>query len=218
MASAPGARKATPKPSTRDPKAALHSIYYSLQGDPILSRLFGFAFDVEFDVPDEIKSGGDIWLAAGDAPNPIWTKARYAAPTAQDKTPRFWPAPRFEELNASPALTREQIHGVFDLGQGYNEPNPQPRYDLTSLAVRGAVSEAIEGVDKGERHQTIGWSLLDSGRAAQVARDLAVANHQRTASDRGNAVVLHAEELTIGRRLDVKAVGPEHKTACNGAV
>jgi hypothetical protein len=210
-ASAPGARKATPKLSTRDPKATLHSIYYSLQGDPILSRLFGFAFDIEFDIPDEIKTGGDIWLAAGEASNQIWTKARYAAPTVQDKSQRFWPAPRFEELDASPALSREQIHGVFDLGQGYNQPNPQPRYDLTSLAVRGAVSEAIEGVDQGERHQTIGWSLLDSGRAAQVARDLAVANHQRTARDNGSAVVLYAEELTIGRRLDVKAVGPKHK-------
>jgi hypothetical protein len=213
-ASAASTPQPTPKASRRDPPATLHSIYYSLQGDPILSRLFGFAFDIEFDLPRGIASG-DVWLVAGDASNPIWTKARYLAPDggSHDKTKRFWPAPRFEDANASPALSREQIHGVFDLGQGYNEANPRPRYDLTSLAVRGAVSEAldgIEGFDEGERHQTIGWTLLDSGRAAQAARDLAVATHQREVRNDGK-VVLHAEELTIGRRLDVMAVGPKHK-------
>jgi len=215
-ASAAGPSSVKAKSPTNDPQATLLSIYYSLQGDPILSRLFGFAFDIEFDIPVEIKSGGDIWLAS-DASNPIWTKARYLAPDgpSEDKTKRFWPAPRFEDVNPSVALSREQIHGIFDLGQGYNSDNPQPRYDLTSLAVRGAVSESLDGiesVDKGERHQTTGWTLLDSGRAAQTARDLAVANHQREAHDGNKAVVLCAEELTVGRRLDVKAVGPKHKT------
>jgi hypothetical protein len=213
--SAAGPSPAKAKAPTPDPQGTLLSIYYSLQGDPILSRLFGFAFDIEFDIPIEIKSGGDIWLAC-DASNPIWTKARYLAPDgpSEDKTKRFWPAPRFEDVKPSVALSREQIHGIFDLGQGYNSDNPQPRYDLTSLAVRGAVSESLDGietVDKGERHQTIGWTLLHSGRAAQTARDLAIANHQREAHDGNKAVVLYAEELTVGRRLDVKAVGPKHK-------
>lgn len=214
-ASAAGVPLARTMAPTPDPQATLLSIYYSLQGDPILSRLFGFAYDIEFDVPNEIESGGDIWLA-GDAPNPIWTKARYAAPTgpSEEKTKRFWPAPRFEDPNASGVLKPEQIHGVFDLGQGYNQRNPQPRYDLTSLGVRGAVSESLDGietVDQGERHQTTGWTLLDSGRAAQTARDLAIANHQRETRAANKAVVLFAEELTIGRRLDIMAVGPEHK-------
>jgi hypothetical protein len=208
-ASAPGAARPTPRASP-DPAATLYSIYYSLQGDPILSRLFGFAFDIEFDIPNGVESGGDIWLAAGDASNPLWTKARYTVPggNSKDKTKRFWPAPRFEEVSTSLALSREQIHGVFDLGQGYDQTNPRPRYDLTSLAVRGNVSQSldvngIDAIDKGERHQTTGWTLLDSGRASQTARDLATADRQRAAT----TVVLHAEELTIGRRLDVKAVG-----------
>ncbi|HJZ22087.1 MAG TPA: hypothetical protein VJ226_14080, partial [Bradyrhizobium sp.] len=214
-AAVPGAPPAKPKPPPADPQSTLLSIYYSLQGDPILSRLFGFAFDIEFDIPNGLEAGGDIWLAAGDAPNFIWTKARYAVSEGEDKTRRFWPAPRFEFTNASVALTREQIHGVFDLGQGYDQANPQPRYSLTSLAVRGAVSESLDGietVDKGERHQTIGWTLLDSGRAAQTARDLAVADHQRKTHSANNPVVLYAEELTIGRRLDVLAVGPKQKS------
>jgi hypothetical protein len=212
-AAAAKASAPTPKASTPDPKGTLFSIYYSLQGDPILSRLFGFAFDIEFDIPNA-ESGGYIWLAAGDASNPIWTKACYVA--SPDKTKRFWPAPRFEDVNASLALSREQMHGVFDLGQGYNQPKPQPRYSLTSLAVRGAVSQSldvtgIDAIDKGERHQTIGWTLLDKGRAAQTARDLAVAEHQRDSLNHGNPVVLCAEDLTIGRRLDVKAVGPKQR-------
>lgn len=210
-----GAPPAKPKAPPADSQATLISIFYSLQGDPILSRLFGFAFDIEFDIPNDIKAGGDIWLAAGDPPNSIWTKARYVLRDEKDDTERFWPAPRFEGTNASVALTREQIHGVFDLGQGYNQVDPQPRYYLTSLAVRGAVSESLDGietVDKGERHQTIGWTLLDSGRAAQTARDLAIANHQREARSLNKAVVLYAEELTIGRRLDVMAVGPKQKS------
>src|SRR5262249_48085054 len=99
-------------------------------------------------------------------------------------------------------------------GAGYNQANPTPRYSLTSLAVHGAVSQSldlngIDAIDKGDHHQTIGWTLLDSGRAAQTARDLAIADYQRAAP----TVVLHAEELTIGRRLDVKAVGPTPKNA-----
>lgn len=213
-ASRAGAPPAKPKGPPPDPQAKLLSIYYSLQGDPILSRLFGFAFDIEFDIPDNRQNGGDIWLTAGDAPSSIWTKARYAVQEGEDKTKRFWPAPRFESVNASAALTREQMHGVFDLGQGYEQANPRPQYYLTSLAVRGAVSEALDGietVDKGERHQTSGWTLLDSGRAARSARDLAGASHQRKTYDQKSAVVLHAEELTIGRRLDVMAIGPKHK-------
>jgi hypothetical protein len=213
-ASAAGATPARPMAPTPDPQATLLSIYYSLQGDPILSRLFGFVFDIEFDIPNELEAGGDVWLTAGGPPYPIWTKARYVS---EDRTKRFWPAPRFDAESNSAALAREQIHGIFDLGQGYNQPNPQPRYDLTSLGVRGAVSESLVGVetiDKGERHQTTGWTLLDSGRAGQTARDLAVATHQREtrdADDPNKAVVLFAEELTIGRRLDVMAVGPERK-------
>lgn len=212
--SAPGAAPIKPKGPPPDPQAKLLSIYYSLQGDPILSRLFGFAFDIEFDIPNDRHDGGDVWLAAGDPPSSIWTKARYAVQDGEDKTRRFWPAPRLENPDASMALTREQMHGVFDLGQGYEQANPQPHYYLTSLSVRGAVSEALDGietVDKGERHQTSGWTFLDSGRAARTARDLAVANHQRTAYDGKKAVVLHAEELTIGRRLDVLAIGPKNK-------
>ena len=213
-AAVPGAPPTKPKGPPADPQATLLSVFYSLQGDPILSRLFGLAFDIEFDIPNDIEAGGDIWLAAGETPNSIWTKARYAASEGEDKTRRFWPAPRFEDTNASVGLTREQTHGVFDLGQGYDQANPQPRYSLTSLAVRGAVSESLDGiatVDKGERHQTIGWTLLDSERAAQTARDLAIANHQRKTHGANNAVVLYAEELTIGRRLDVMAVGPKQK-------
>src|SRR5262249_4777279 len=106
------------------------------------------------------------------------------------------------------AFAAEQRHGVFDLGLG-NSPGSEksgaPRYDLTSLDVRGAVSGARDALDLGSRHRTIGWTLLDRGRTDQVARDLAVAEHQINANACGDAVVLHAEELTIGRRLDVAA-------------
>ena len=52
--------------------------------------------------------------------------------------------------------------------------------------------------------------MLDNGRAEQIARDMAISSVQRGII-KGEAVainniVLYAEELTIGRRLDVAAV------------
>ena len=44
----------------RQSQATLISIFYSLQGDPILSRLFGFAFDIEFDIPNDIPVLGQM--------------------------------------------------------------------------------------------------------------------------------------------------------------
>src|SRR5206468_12696157 len=98
-------------------------------------------------------------------------------------------------------------NGVFNLGLKYDPAKPESgfRYDLTSLDVRGAVSGARDAQDLGQRHHTIGWTLLDRGRADQVARDLAISDSQNETRKGGGALVLHAEELTIGRRLDVKA-------------
>ncbi|OSI74431.1 hypothetical protein BSZ21_05850 [Bradyrhizobium canariense] len=189
-----------------DELARLHGVYYSLQGDPILSRFFGFAFDIEFDQPKNVVSDKAVWLAPDGVKNSVWTKALFFR---KDKAAgHFWPASRFDGSADGAAFAAEQRHGVFDLGLGHSSGSQNsgaPRYDLTSLDVRGAVSGARDALDLGSRHRTIGWTLLDRGRADQVARDLAVAEHQINANACGDAVVLHAEELTIGRRLDVAA-------------
>ncbi|MBY5890750.1 hypothetical protein HFN49_31740 [Rhizobium leguminosarum] len=179
---------------TSDATDQLLAIYYALQGDPLLARLFGFAFDVEFAIDAELikASGGALWLAAtsgGDAE--IWTAALYAE-VADDACARFWPAPRFDTPGSYPPP--EQKHGVFHLGDGY---------DLTSLDVRGAVSDALDAVDKGAMQQSFGWTLLDANRAARAARDLAVSDYQVQQRRALSPVLLYAEELTVGRRLDV---------------
>ncbi|MET4072471.1 hypothetical protein ABID58_007300 [Bradyrhizobium sp. S3.2.6] len=188
-----------------DAAARIHGVYYSLQGDPILSRFFGFAFEIEFNRPGALLSGGSLWLAAADATEQIWTKASYY----ESGTGKyFWPASRFEgNSQAEAALAVEQTNGVFNLGLNYDPATPAsgPRYDLTSLDVRGAVSGARNAQDLGQRYHTIGWTLLDRGRADQTARDLAISDAQNEARKAGGVLVLHAEELTVGRRLDVKA-------------
>ncbi len=200
LAQARSAATACPAP---DSSARLHGVYYSLQSDPILSRFFGFVFDLEFVPSGEIQPGKVLWLTPDQATEKIWTKAAYhsSGPDAY-----FWPASRFDASSpAGAAFAVEQTHGVFNLGLPYDPQTPASglRYDLTSLDVRGAVSAARDAQDLGQRHHTIGWTLLDRGRADQVARDLAIYDRQNAAHQQNEPVVLHAEELTIGRRLDV---------------
>jgi hypothetical protein len=198
--------------TTADALARLHGVYYSLQGDPILSRFFGFAFDIEFVLPANVTPGNAFWLGVADVKEAVWTKALYSE--AGDSK-HFWPASRFDGSLSGGALAEEQRHGVFNLGLGYDAENGKHalRYGLTSLDVRGAVSGARDALDLGTRHRTIGWTLLDRGRADQVARDLAVSGQQIAANACGDTVVLHAEELTIGRRLDVAVAGEGTATA-----
>jgi hypothetical protein len=48
-----------------DPVAQLHGVYYSLQGDPILSRFFGFVFDLEFQPPADIAPNPEPMVDPG---------------------------------------------------------------------------------------------------------------------------------------------------------
>ena len=83
------------------------------------------------------------------------------------------------------------------------------RYDLGSLDIRRALAATTDDTDRGERHATGGLTLFDRGRAFQVARDLALTQLHAAKLDLRTVrqiVVLHAEELTVGRRVDVAAV------------
>ncbi len=201
-------RSADPVCPAPDPLARLHGVYYSLQGDPILSRFFGFMFDLEIDLKDAgaiTSKDQAVWLTPDQTSDQLWTKTAYHKSGAGE---HFWPASRFDKSSPpGAAFAVEQTHGVFNLSLSYDPQTPAngPRYDLTSLDVRGAVSVARDARDLGHRHRTIGWTLLDRGRADQVARDLAIYDRQIDQRTNNKPVVLCAEELTIGRRLDIAA-------------
>jgi hypothetical protein len=181
--------EAARRTTSSDALAQLRAIYFTLQGDPILSRLFGFAFDISFLKPTGLAPGELIRLSADGV---VWTAA---ALDESDGTARFWPAPRaYEGCPPTNVLGGEQANGVFKFGDGQH---------ITALDVRGAVEGARDAVDRGGRHQTIGFSLLDSDAAARAARDLAVAEFLKASAIAGTEpIILYAEELTAGRKLD----------------
>ncbi|SFU14119.1 hypothetical protein [Mesorhizobium sp. YR577] len=231
------------KPSAQDGKEPdedtrafqrMRGIYFSLQGDPILSRLFCLAFD--FDIPEEslrkvVGSAASALVHLGTKP-PEHGKARAAVATAAefDTAHGFWPVSAFKahivetkdkDGNSSYNIANmpdfvEQEHGVWKLGvtttvtgtddSGGLKTMRVPRYDLASIDLRRSVDAKTRGRDRGESHQTGGFTILDRGRADQIARDLALAELQtKQVRDSNAVVVLHAEELTIGRRVDVAA-------------
>lgn len=137
----------------------------------------------------------------------------------------FWPVSIFEAgvgrdkkggvFRISRPELVEQRNGIWRTGEppvSNNADVAPPRYTLTSLDVRRAVDAKPDGVDRGDRHHTAGLTLLDRERALQAARDVAIAElqgKQGCAPDKGRATVfLHAEELTIGRRVDLAAIAP----------
>src|SRR6202042_2811365 len=86
-----------------------------------------------------------------------------------------------------------------------------------------SVDSTSDAIDRGQRHNTAGMTVLDRDRAEQIARDLAIssgqleavcdqAQHKCNVANR-NCVELFAEELTIGRRLDIAVVKEGAKLA-----
>ncbi|MGR9257781.1 hypothetical protein [Rhizobium leguminosarum] len=200
----------------------LRGIFFAIQGDPTLSRLFGLTFDFEIEEAALLASLGqqntssvDLHLAiepsAASTSRPVATAARL-------NPEGFWPVSAFEAFiftgadNSCKKLLLpklvEQSNGVWKIGAtlGTDEA-PMDRYDLTSLDLRRSVSSKSRDRDLGEAQTTAGFTILDRGRAAQLARDLALAKLQ-TGDEKTTPpeiVVLHAEELTIGRHVDVAA-------------
>lgn len=197
----------------------LHARFYALQGDPLLSRLFRLCVDVEVPLdPARVKDGYMHLRAALDGvPAPdgrpeVWTAARL-------RGDRFWPCSMFEPgavVSAGPNLVSTgnpaavgQADGVWCMAG----PGTAERFELASLDVRGATEgararpgpRAGSAGDRGEQHRTAGFTILDRHRADEVARTLAVSENQAAAAQ-GGPVVLHAEELTIGRRVDIASV------------
>jgi hypothetical protein len=200
----------------------VRGVYYSFQGDALLSRLFCLTADVTIPIPAE--------LAAAKAKGPVYVylaaeKCEEKRITAQIFTAakldgtQFWPVSRFDVPGTDPDLHKlvEQSAGVWMLGEGYGtDAADGPRYHLASVDFRRSVDSTSDAIDRGQRHNTAGMTVLDRDRAEQIARDLAIssvqlqtvcdqAQHQCNVADR-HCVELWAEELTIGRRLDI-AVG-----------
>ena len=153
-------------------------------------------------------------------------RATVATAADYDKRLGFWPISAFEahvaEKDGGYTIIDqqdlvEQKHGVWKLGATLSPiagPSdcPQklpPRYDLSSLDLRRSVDSKTARRDRGEAQHTGGFTVLDRGRADQIARDLALAEFQKPRLGLpGEVVALHAEELTIGRRVHVAAAAP----------
>jgi hypothetical protein len=215
---------------TTDQATALErvrGVYYSFQGDPFLSRLFCLAADVTLPIHDELskailKGAVYLYLASERCEEQRKTAQVYTAAKLHDA--QFWPVSRFDLPDTKPRVRSlvEQRDGVWMLGDGYGTGyDPGPRYHLASVDFRRSVDSTADAIDRGQRHNTAGITILDRDRGEQIARDLAIssvqagpvcdqAQHQCNVAKR-HCVVLWAEELTIGRRLDVAVVKERQK-------
>lgn len=191
---------------------AMRSTYFAMQGDPMLSRLFGLAFDFEAPI-DKIVSSGSLskpgfelrlhLAVAADAG--ALSATGQVATAAKLQRHGFWPVSVFD--TKPPGQENKQAHlveqsdGIWKLGATTLHG---PRYELASLDIRRSVDSKTLGRDRGEAHRTGGFTILDRGRSEQIVRDIALADINRDKLGKDEpVVVLHAEELTIGRRVDV---------------
>lgn len=206
----------------------MRGVYFALQGDPVLSRLFCLAIDFEVEASAFAPFNGEL-LHLALAP-PAAPRRAAIATAARRHDDSFWPVSAFEalvvvkkdgkaEILSRPDLA-EQRDGVWKLGVTTKVTDAEkhqievPRYDLVSLDLRRSVDGKTTGKDRGEAHQTGGFTILDRGRGDQIARDLALsAAHMQGLLDPSQIVVLHAEDLTIGRRVDVAAANGDDALA-----
>ncbi|WP_145144482.1 hypothetical protein [Roseomonas gilardii] len=198
---------------------AVRARFYALGGDSILSRLFGLCVDLTIDASK--VPPGYVHLAAELPDFPTVAGLPLVVTAARRDGDHFWPCSMFDpdakvaRNNALVAtggkLPVTQAKGVWCMAGGTSQSN---RFELASLDVRSATERArartAQGSkgDRGEQHRTAGFVLLDRQRADEAARDLAIGATQAASVDGGKVVVLHAEELTVGRRVDAAAVIP----------
>lgn len=215
--------------------ARMRGVFFALQGDPTLARLFCLAIDFEVAETEflakVVQEKVHLAVAMPDQ------RMALVATAAWRHANGFWPVSAFEAhvveqtndkgTSSYVVLDRkefvEQRNGIWKLGEKRklveetvsNEATTTaevevPRYDLVSLDLRRSIDGKTTGRDRGEPHQTGGFSILDRGRADQIARDLALSSMQAgSLKEPSKVIVLHAEELTIGRRVDVAAAKPE---------
>jgi hypothetical protein len=211
-----------------DASKRLLALFHGLQDDPVLSRIFFLVVDVTFDLSiDKSKLQEPLYLH-------LWfgvrgkKGARVGAPTggagsiataARLYGDAFWPVSAFEagvpdvkptETGCMEALV-EQRDGIWKLGMSGAAldavPDRAPRYELTSLDIRRAIDSKPDAVDGGQRQITGGLILLDRGRSYQILREIGLAGRgEKCGGD--SFLILYAEDLTVGRRLDVAAIGP----------
>lgn len=149
---------------------------------------------------------------------------RSAPPDAADKKVylRFWPASVFAalryvgDLSDNPTTLIDQDDGVFLSSQKL--PNDAQRYEVSALDFRRSMAAKGRDRDRGQAMQSAGFTILDRARADQIGRDLALLTHAKKKAqvtgasaldDPQNWLLLHAEELTVGRRVDVTVTSRE---------
>lgn len=199
------------------------SIYFMLQGDALLSRLFCLSVDISFKVPDGTGDGYLFLKAEAPGERPDGFEICSAAKLSDDA---FWPHSVFDRglidgcgtSRVSHKALAEQSDGMWHLGATIPCEDAKRtifRYGLSSLDVRRAVDTKHDSEDRGERHSTAGITLLDRGRADQIVHQMAIAAQHDAElckeSDQPKRIFLYAENLTTGRRVDVACVSPGKK-------
>ena len=198
---------------------AVRARFYAMGGDSVLSRLFGLCIDITIDASQVPQ--GYLHLAAELPALPSVADLPLVVTAARRDSDHFWPCSMFDPdamvardgalVATGGNLPVPQAKGVWCMAGGTGRST---RFELASLDVRSATERArarpAQGSDgdRGEQHRTAGFVLLDRQRADEAARDLAIGDTQAGSVKGGAVVVLHAEELTVGRRVDAAAADP----------
>lgn len=203
----------------------LSQTYFAMQGDPGFSRLFCMVIDLE--LTEELPEATYLFLAAEGAQPGRKTPLVWTA--AKNDGQHFWPVPR-NEIDLPEEVVAEarekgtlcdlitgldQFDGISIMGAGACDDahRNNPRFGLSSLDMRRAAEPtgdddvATNAGGDANAFQTAGFVILDRRRADEAIRAAAraaVVNEAKPGEDGARAnVLLHADDLTVGRRLDV---------------
>ncbi|TPK66286.1 MULTISPECIES: hypothetical protein [unclassified Mesorhizobium] len=166
--------------------------YQAIVSSPAWSRFFGFAFDVEMLVANEVPS----WISAGEFP------VTFKFADKPQSVGRAWTAVD-QDGWPRPDPTQGGLEGgLFLMGDDCVGGNAMPRYDAVTLDVRHATEALVRPLSGSDpQHRgflTAGLTLLDRRRAEDVRAQV-----RRTAAEKGKGdIQLFAQDLVIGRRLD----------------
>ncbi len=180
------------KVAVKPPELDFHQALSSLTSYPALMRLLGLALDFEMPIPAKMPKTGMIRITAkGRSDRSAWT--RFVFDPAKGT---FAPQAR--------ASKPEVVDGFLDLRDG-------DKYDIIQIDVDGAALKTAELADKAEETESgdlpalrsSGLSVVKSGSAVSLAEALRIVHEIDLEFKRKRDIVLYAEDLVQGYRVDV---------------
>lgn len=180
--------------------------YQGIVSSPAWARFFGFAFDLALPLPTKATR----WLSVGK--DFVTFQVRTKDEKGQEKLEphrvnRAWSA--IDDHGWPLASNGGPENGLFKMGIDCTNTEVLPRFDLVTLDVRQATEALVRPLNSNGAQirgfQTAGMCLIDRRRADDVRAQISRTSKVALTAAQGTEppTLLYAEDLVVGRRLDV---------------